>query len=84
MPRLLTFDQALDQSAKGNRHLLLGNGFSVALFPKIFSYASLLATADFKGRDYLKAIFGALNTSDFELVIRAFVIGGNSCGPLRW
>ncbi len=67
--KILTFDDALNQSPT-NKHLLLGNGFSVALFPKIFSYGSLLEKADFseikKGRD----LFLALETNDFESVVR--------------
>jgi hypothetical protein len=40
--RLLTFAQALDKaSGYSKRHLLLGNGFSIACEPTIFTYGSL-------------------------------------------
>lgn len=52
------------------RHLLLGNGFSISLKPDIFSYGSLFENADFSAAPYLKNLFEALNTKDFEAVIR--------------
>lgn len=69
MERVLTFNDALSSSNK-KRHLLLGNGFSIALFPKIFSYGSLLEKADFSDVQRGNKLFQALDTSDFESVIR--------------
>jgi len=44
--RILTFDQALKQAENyGKRHLLLGNGFSIACAPDIFHYGSLFEEA---------------------------------------
>jgi hypothetical protein len=72
--KLITFEEAL-HSARGckKRHLLLGNGFSIALRPDIFSYQSLYENADFSKAPHAKQIFDLLGTSDFETVIRALV-----------
>jgi hypothetical protein len=51
-------------------HLLLGNGFSIALKPDIFSYASLFENADFSAAPEVKSLFGILGTQDFEVAIR--------------
>jgi hypothetical protein len=53
-----------------NKHLLLGNGFSIALKPNIFSYGSLFENADFSSAPHVKALFDALGTQDFEIAIR--------------
>jgi len=46
--KILTFKEALNDSAKhSNRHLLLGNGFSIACKPDIFQYGKLFERADF-------------------------------------
>jgi Domain of unknown function (DUF4917) len=68
----LTFDDALAVSA-GKRHLLLGNGFSIALKPDIFSYGALYEQADFGVAPHLKQLFDALDTRDFETIIRMLV-----------
>lgn len=52
------------------RHLLLGNGFSIECFPKIFKYRSLFKWADFSKAPNLLAIFKKKKTKDFEQVIR--------------
>jgi hypothetical protein len=52
------------------RHLLLGNGFSIALKPDIFSYGSLYENADFGNASHVKKLFEALKTQDFEIVIK--------------
>jgi hypothetical protein len=67
---LLTFEQAIEQSPP-KRYVLLGNGFSIALKPDIFSYSSLRAKADFAKIPYAQKLFELLGTSDFEAVIRA-------------
>lgn len=56
-----------------SRYLLLGNGFSIALRPDIFTYGSLLDKADFSASPELKDLFGALGTQDFEVVIRHLI-----------
>ena len=70
---VLTFAQAIDASAGySKRHLLLGNGFSIACRPNIFRYEKLFEQADFSAlSSSAKATFAALNTTDFERVIKA-------------
>lgn len=69
----LSFDQALAKSALySRRHLLVGNGFSIACRPDIFVYKKLFEQADFSAlSDYAMRAFEALRTTDFERVIRA-------------
>lgn len=69
---LLSFDAAFKAaSAYGKRHLLLGNGFSIACKRDIFSYLSLFEEARKTMSAELAAIFDAMGTQDFEEVIRA-------------
>ena len=71
MVDLITFDQAIAESKRfTKRHLLLGNGFSIACRPKIFTYGSLFEQADFSSSSRLPNVFDALKTTDFEKVIR--------------
>jgi hypothetical protein len=71
MTTILTFDVAIEQSAHfKKRHLLLGNGFSIACRPKIFTYGSLFERADFSLAPRLPAVFDAVGTTDFEYVIK--------------
>ena len=71
--KLLNFDQALAHSEKvSTRHLLLGNGFSIACRPNIFVYGKLFERANFtKLSPAAHKAFGALGTEDFEKVIKA-------------
>jgi len=72
MVDVLTFEQALDDSAQfSKRHLLLGNGFSIACCPDIFHYGSLFGRADFGDREELRQVFERLDTQDFEVAIRS-------------
>ncbi len=67
-----TFQTALNISgAYSKRHLLLGNGFSIACDPTIFTYESLYHEADFSENPQIKQCFELLGTTDFELVIDA-------------
>lgn len=70
---VLTFQAAIEESARySKRHLLLGNGFSIALRPNIFAYGKLYEQADFsKLSPTAKTAFVALGTQDFERVIKA-------------
>jgi hypothetical protein len=71
MPKVVTFQAAMDTVASASsRHVLLGNGFSIALKPDIFSYGSLYENADFSRAPHIPSIFQALGTHDFEVVIR--------------
>lgn len=69
---LMTFDEAITDSEQfAKRHLLLGNGFSIACRADIFHYGSLYAQADFSNVPEVQAVFQALGTQDFEAAIRA-------------
>lgn len=67
MVDVLTFDQAIASAAPGKKHLMLGNGFSVALFPDIFNYKTLAENIE---RERIKQLFAAIDTNDFEFVMR--------------
>lgn len=72
MTKLLSFEDAIKDSADfSKRHLILGNGFSIACRADIFHYASLFAQADFSNVPEVKTVFDALGTQDFEVAIRA-------------
>lgn len=69
---IITFEDALKDSAKySKRHLLLGNGFSIACRADIFHYNSLFNQADFSEMPEIEAVFTALRTEDFETAIRS-------------
>ena len=69
---LLSFEQALDRSPGPNkRHVLLGNGFSRAWRDDVFSYGALLDQANFNDCPTARKAFEALETTDFEYVMRA-------------
>lgn len=68
--QVMTFDEAL-QRAGEKRHLLLGNGFSIALLPDIFRYDSLFEKADFSGYSEVEATFKSLGSDDFEEAVQA-------------
>lgn len=73
MTELLSFDEALEMSEGAKRHLLLGNGFSISLKPDIFTYGALYDNADFSDIPYAEELFDALDTRDFESVIKVLV-----------
>lgn len=69
---LLTFKDALKQAADYNKkNLLLGNGFSIACVPSIFTYSSLFKQADFSKMPEVEEVFKNLKTQDFEEVVNA-------------
>ena len=70
---LPNFEEALTDSHRlSRRHVLLGNGFSIACRPDIFLYGKLYEQADFsKLSPTAKKAFEALGTQDFERVIKA-------------
>lgn len=69
---LMTFANAIADSEQfSKRHLLLGNGFSIACRADIFHYGSLFGQADFSDVPEVVAVFDALGTQDFEAAIRA-------------
>ena len=70
--QVVDFEVALDGSevTDGGRHVLLGNGASIAWRPDLFSYESLYQEARIE--DLLPSkddLFGALSTHDFEKVM---------------
>jgi hypothetical protein len=74
MVEVLTFQQALDDAGAGKKNLLLGNGFSIACEPRVFSYSSLYEQAQssaFVTAPELQRVFDILRTNDFEIAIRA-------------
>lgn len=68
---ILTFKEALHKSSSQNKkHILLGNGFSIACRPNIFLYSRLFEQANFsKLSSSAKMVFKNLQTEDFEKVI---------------
>ncbi|MBO9655184.1 MAG: DUF4917 family protein [Agrobacterium tumefaciens] len=69
---MLSFEQAVEDSTRfSKRHLILGNGFSIALKPEIFLYGSLFKKADFSRAPRLPGVFASLDTQDFEFAIRS-------------
>jgi len=72
MHKLLTFEEAINKSSYlSKRHLLTGNGFSIACRKDIFMYDSLFQQADFKKLNpNVFKIFEYLKTKDFELVMK--------------
>jgi hypothetical protein len=67
MPDVISFEAAIGATKAEDRALLLGNGFSA----QYFGYASLLAESGLEDGTPLRNLFRALNTADFEAVVRA-------------
>jgi hypothetical protein len=65
---LISFEECINIASEstGNNHLLLGNGFSVALFPQIFNYNRLTDSIRDQG---IKKLFKEFKTPDFEFVM---------------
>lgn len=75
-PQIHTFQECLgiSERAGGNRHLMLGNGFSCSIVPNIFNYKAL---ADRINSKTIRSLFTSLDTYDFEDVItNALIIAG--------
>ena len=64
-------DAIVDSEEFAKRHLLLGNGFSIACRADIFHYGSLYGQADFSAAPEVASVFKALDTQDFEAAIHA-------------
>lgn len=71
MPLMSFADAIADSEQYSKRHLLLGNGFSIACRADIFHYGSLFGQADFSAVPEVAAVFAALGTQDFEVAIRS-------------
>ncbi|PVY42830.1 DUF4917 family protein [Pontibacter virosus] len=52
------------------KHLLFGNGFSMAYDPKIFSYNALSTFIDDSQNELLIKLFSIINTKNFELIMQ--------------
>lgn len=70
MPTILSYNDVLAET-DGLRHLLLGNGFSIACRPDLFRYDKLFDRADFSKLKRARKAFDLLATTNFESVIRA-------------
>jgi hypothetical protein len=76
---MLDFGEALDCSAEihANRHLLLGNGFSIACRADCFTYGRLLDEADLSRLSVDgPALFASEGTTDFEEIINSLRVAG--------
>ena len=69
---LLSFSECIEDAAQyKKKHVLLGNGFSIACRPSVFAYGKLYEQAKFsKISASVKFGFEALDTQDFEKVIK--------------
>lgn len=71
--KTVSFEKALELSqGQKQRHVLLGNGFSIACRKDIFQYGRLFERAHFDSvSPRIRRAFEVLATTDFERVIRA-------------
>lgn len=69
LPTYKDISEYLD-SKKREKHLLLGNGFSMAYDPKIFSYNALSTFIEKTDNDLLKKLFNIINSKNFELIMQ--------------
>lgn len=69
---LLTYDEMINSLKKKKRvkNLLIGNGFSIAYNPSIFSYNALGSYIDKTDDEDLKKLFKIIKTSNFEQIMR--------------
>lgn len=67
----IAYQDALARTARRRRHLLLGNGFSIAVWPG-FRYDALLQTVAGQA-PRIEALFSRFQTVDFERVGRALL-----------
>jgi hypothetical protein len=70
--KLQSYDDVIAylNKARRPRHLLFGNGFSMAYDAKIFSYNALSSFIDKTQNEVLKKLFEVINTKNFELVMQ--------------
>lgn len=67
-----TYQEVIEylKAKKRAKHLLLGNGFSMAYDNKIFSYNALSNFISNIDNDLLKKLFAIIKTKNFELIMR--------------
>jgi len=69
--KVLSFEEALQKSV-GKKHLLTGNGFSMAYDNQRFSYQALFDLASNSLPPDVQQVFKTLEISDFEIVLRMY------------
>jgi hypothetical protein len=69
---LQSYDDVITYLNESNRkrHLLFGNGFSMAYDSNIFSYNALSAFIENTNNDLLKSLFKVVNTKNFESIMQ--------------
>jgi hypothetical protein len=67
VPNVISFEEAIAATEGADRSLLVGNGFS----SKYFKYDTLLEKSGLEEGQPLRNLFRALDTADFEQVVRA-------------
>lgn len=65
--KIKSFAECLAIAGNAKKHLMLGNGFSISLFPKIFNYKTLSENIE---SERMKELFKSIGTYDFEFVMR--------------
>ena len=68
---LMVYEDAIEQTAKEDRRLLLGNGFSIAQAGARFCYGNLLERSGLANEGPIRNVFRAFDTVDFEEVMHA-------------
>lgn len=70
--KLITYQEVVASLGKKQRtkHLLFGNGFSMAYDRDIFSYNALSNFIEKSGDPLVKSLFQKLNTQNFELIMQ--------------
>lgn len=70
--KLQTYQEVIDSLKKKGRkkHLLFGNGFSMAYDKNIFSYNALSNFIEATGDPIIKNLFEKFNTKNFELIMQ--------------
>lgn len=71
LDKVLTYDEVIKSLNNKNRqkHLLLGNGFSMSYDTTIFSYNALSKFLENLDNDILQKLFQIIKTSNFELLM---------------
>jgi hypothetical protein len=76
---IFTYDEVIERLNKKNRikHLLLGNGFSMAYDSNIFSYNALSKFIEESDDTFVKTLFTTINTRNFEQIMRQLTLSKN-------
>lgn len=70
--KIFTYDEMIKHlnDTKRQKHLLLGNGFSMAYDPGIFSYNALSTFIDKLDNQLVRNLFSIIKTNNFELLMK--------------